>query len=217
MTFITFDRYKIDMAEKACERLLSQFENSTNGIQRFLGAFVEQTQSLNDVELTVLMDRALENAIGVQLDIIGRIVGIDRPLVVGNDILWFQPDSQNEVQHWDSSSTWWVSTAPSGTDFVPVTDSIYKRFIVGKIFKNQVSGATVPELISFIRIVFSVWSSVLPGSEIASVIVHVEDTIDPILIPALTAVRSDSNVQNEYFLPIASGVKLEAVNLVPAP
>lgn len=213
MALITFDRYKIDMAAKTCERLLSQFDNSTKGIQTFLGAMVEQTQDLNDIELTVLMDRALENAVGVQLDIIGRIVGIERPLVDSDDILWFTFDAGNESQYWDAEAGWWISTAPVGL-FTPVSDSIYRRFIVGKIFKNQVSGATVPEMISFIKIVFSVWSSVIPVAEVMAVDIAVENTIDPLYIPILSSKRSDSTVQNEYFLPIPAGVRLNTIILI---
>lgn len=68
--FPTFDQYKIDLSALACKRLLSQFDDSTDGIQNFINAFVEQTQDLNDIELTVLMKRALWKAQGVQLDII---------------------------------------------------------------------------------------------------------------------------------------------------
>lgn len=216
MPHITFDRYKIDMGAKACDRLLSQFDNSTKGIQVFLGALIEQTQDLNNIELSVMMGRSLENAIGVQLDIIGRIVGIDRPVVDSDDVLWFTFDAGNESQYWDAEAGWWVSTAPTGL-FAPVSDSVYRRFIVGKIFKNQVSGATVPEMISFIKIVFNVWSSVTPSVapvEVMSVDISVENTIDPLYIPILSSVRSDSNVQNEYFLPIPAGVKLNSIIIV---
>lgn len=208
---ITFDRYKIDMATKACERLLSQFDNSKTGIQKFLNALVEQTQSLNDIELTVLMDRTLESAHGVQLDIIGRIVGLDRPLVDSDELIWFTWDATTTSQYWDTGP-WFISTAPVG-DFVPVSDSVYRRFIVGKIFKNQVSGGTIPEVIAFIRIVFKVWSSVVL-SGIMQVDILVENTIDPLFVPLLDAIRSDSNVENEYFLPIPAAVEISSVILV---
>lgn len=208
---ITFDRYRIDTAAKACERLLSQFNNSTSGIQKFLNAMIEQTQSLNDIELTVLMDRTLESAHGVQLDIIGRIVGLDRPLVDSDDLLWFTWDATKTSQFWDTGP-WFLSTAPTG-NFVPVSDSVYRRFIVGKIFKNQVSGGTIPEVIAFIRIVFKVWSSVVL-SGIMQVDILVQNTIDPLYIPLLDAIRSDSNVENEYFLPIPAAVEISSVILV---
>lgn len=210
---ITFDRYRIDMATKACERLLSQFNNSKDGILTFLNSMVEQTQSLNDVELTVLMDRTLESAHGVQLDIIGRIVGQERPLVDSDELLWFTWDAPTTSQYWDTGP-WFLSTAPTG-DFVPVSDSVYRRFIVGKIFKNQVSGGTIPEVISFIRIVFKVWSSViLSNINVMEIEIKVENTIDPLYVPLLDAIRSDSNVENEYFLPIPAAVKISSVTLV---
>ncbi len=42
----------------------------------------------------------------------------------------------------------------------------------------------------------------------------VENTIDPLYVPLLNALRSDSNVQNDYFLPIPAGVKIINVTLV---
>ena len=134
---ITFDRYRVDQGAVACERILSQFNDSQKGIQAFLSAFIEQTQSLNDIELTVLMNRALLNAHGVQLDIIGRIIGQERPLVDGDSQTWFTWNAVQTEKYWDKGA-WYVSTAPTGT-FVPVNDTIYRRFIVGKIFKNQVN------------------------------------------------------------------------------
>lgn len=213
---ITFDRYRVNMIEKACVRLLSQFDNSVNGIQKFINALVQQTQSLNDIELTVLMDRCLNHAEGVQLDIIGRIVGINRPSEDGDAILYFQLDA-TEPQYWDAESGWFVTNAPTA-GFALVGDDEYRRFIVGKILKNQVTGGTIPEILLFNQIVFAVDSGIIPViGEVMAIDIVVADTIDPKYIPVMESIRSDVNVENEYFLPIPAGVRLNSVTTVPAP
>ena len=210
---ITFDRYRVNMIEKACVRLLSQFDDSVKGIQKFVNALVQQTQSLNDIELTVLMNRCLNFAAGVQLDIIGRIVGINRPTEDGDNILYFQWDA-TPPQYWDAESGWFVTNAPTA-GFALVGDAEYRRFIVGKILKNQITGGTVPELLLFIRIVFSVESSIIPLiGETMAIDIVVQNTIDPKYIAVMESLRSDANVENEYFLPIPAGVRLNSVTTV---
>jgi hypothetical protein len=213
---LTFDEFAIDMAALACERLPSQFEQSVDGIQPFIKAMTNQSQVLNDAEVSVMIGRTVEQAEGVQLDIIGRIVGQPRPLQDGAPILYFQWDSTSP-QAWDAESPWWVQNAPlTVLDFVP--DIIYRKFIIGKIFRNHIFYCSKPEIMEFIRLTFSVESSIIdtPG-EAFCIDVEVEDTIDPLFVPWLSAFRTDSQVQFEYFLPIAAGVRLNSVTLVPLP
>lgn len=213
MSYIRFDQYKLDLIGLGQERLLSQYKNSV-GIQNFIAAMTQQTQDLNDIEQTVFLGRCLENAVGVQLDIIGRIVGLERPAVAGDEILYFQWDA-SPAQYWDAQSGWWISTAPtSGT--VPVSDAVYRRFIVGKIFKNQVTGGTIPEILVFIKIVFSVDASITPvDGEVMAIDIKVSSNIDPAVVGLLSAIRSDDNVENEYFLPIPAGVRINSVTVLP--
>lgn len=213
MSFITFDQYKVDTIALGQERLLSQYKDSV-GIQNFILSMTEQTQSLNDIEYTVFWGRCLENAVGTQLDIIGRIVGLTRPVVAGDEILYFQWDA-SPAQYWDADSGWWVSTGPVSGN-TPVSDAIYRRFIVGKIFKNQVTGGTIPEILVFIKIVFSVDASITPvDGEMMAIDITVPSSIDPALVGLLNAIRSDDNVENEYFLPIPAGVRINSVIVLP--
>jgi hypothetical protein len=56
------------------ELLLEQFKRKPR-IAAVLGAFLGSVQELDDVAFQVLTERDLDTAIGVQLDVIGRIVG----------------------------------------------------------------------------------------------------------------------------------------------
>lgn len=213
---LTFDEFRVDMGARACERLLTQFDQSADGIQRFIQAMTKQTQVLNDTELTVLVGRTVEQAQDVQLDIIGRIVGQPRPLEAGAPIQYFQWDS-TPPQAWDAEAPWFVTNAPTNL-LSGVNDDVYRKFILGKVFRNHVFYCSKPEIMQFIRLTFSVESSIIdtPG-EAFCIDVEVEDTIDPLFVPFLSAFRTDSLVQFEYFLPIAAGVRLNSVTLVPLP
>ncbi len=213
---LTFDNFVINTNELACQRLLSQFQQSVDGIQQFIKASTNQAQVLNDAEVSVMVGRTVEQAEGVQLDIIGRIVGQPRPLQAGAPLQYFQYDS-TPPQAWDAESPWFVTNAPL-TTVSAVPDVIYRRFIIGKIFRNHIFYCSKPEIMQFIRLTFSVESSIIdtPG-EPFSIDIEVEDTIDPLFIPWLSAFRTDSQVQFEYFLPIAAGVRLNSVTLVPLP
>lgn len=66
-------------SNKALARLAFQFSDSANFIA-FASAFLAETDELYDSNVILLEDRNLDDAEGVQLDGIGQIVGIDRPV-----------------------------------------------------------------------------------------------------------------------------------------
>ena len=49
-----------------------------NNIEKFLGVYAAQLQELETAILEVLVETRLANAVGVQLDVIGKIVGVER-------------------------------------------------------------------------------------------------------------------------------------------
>lgn len=57
--------------------LLSLFRDKRN-VEAILGAWLEQVQQLDDVFYALLVERWLQNAVGAQLDVLGRIVGQPR-------------------------------------------------------------------------------------------------------------------------------------------
>jgi len=63
--------------EQAKSRLTSQYQN-TQGLLRYIEIIATRIQVLEDAMFTLLTDRWLENAEGVQLNLIGQIVGEGR-------------------------------------------------------------------------------------------------------------------------------------------
>lgn len=136
----------------------------------------------------------------------------------GNEILYFEWDGEDQPEtYWDSTAGWWIQTAPV-EDQIFVNDSSYRRFILGKIFKNQVTGGTVPEVIVFIKIVFDIDASLYPvaGEPMAYDLYVPFDTADT-TVAILESKRSDSTVTNDYFIPLPVGVRLNSVIKLDAP
>ena len=66
-----------DHIERAKKQLLTQYKEKL-GIGYLIESFVDQIQQLENVFVTLSVERAVDVAVGVQLDRIGVIVGIER-------------------------------------------------------------------------------------------------------------------------------------------
>lgn len=75
------DIIKIDHIEQAKEQIITQYKNSPN-LNAYIASFAKQFNELEDVGLSLLLERDINSAIGEQLNVIGRIVGLNRN--VGN-------------------------------------------------------------------------------------------------------------------------------------
>lgn len=138
--------------DKGIGRLAYQFTNSPN-LKAFLEAFLQQFQDLDVSRLQLLNERYLETAIGVQLDGIGEIVGIDRPRAPSDleDAFGFLNDPTSlgftDFYDLDLGGRWASFYEVRGF----VDDDIYRQLIRAKIIKNQ-TAMTVDDtlrLISF--------------------------------------------------------------------
>jgi len=71
---------KIDNYDELARlRMLQQFkQNCAPELDKLLQIFIAEDQEIEDVLFQLLLERTVNNSAGVQLDIIGSIVGIDR-------------------------------------------------------------------------------------------------------------------------------------------
>jgi hypothetical protein len=76
--------YISDHVERAAATTLGQFHASPK-LQALLAATVTEVQRLEDLKFSILLDRLLDAAEGVNLDIIGKIVGFARLDVSDDD------------------------------------------------------------------------------------------------------------------------------------
>lgn len=69
--------YIANHVERGLERILEQFKNKEK-IKGLISAFIKPLQGAEDTLKDMVTNRSLENAEGVQLDLIGEIVGLER-------------------------------------------------------------------------------------------------------------------------------------------
>lgn len=144
------------------ERLRSlvtfQFENSPvfDKYLQLMGVGIEE---LKEVYRDLLELRSIDTAIGVQLDIIGKIVGQDRTLVDVNLLEFFgfegefQAGSFGDVYD-PSVGAILYSMGEKTTGNIELNDDMYRLFIRARIAKN-ITRATPEDVMHFSNFIFN--------------------------------------------------------------
>lgn len=149
----------IDHEELAISRLATQFKESANLIE-YIKVLLIEANPLEEALQQLLTDRWVDSAEGVQLDILGEIVGQPRLLV--NSILLsyfgFDPDP-------GASSFGDVNDPSVGGRFRDgdelttgnrlLIDSEYRLYIKTRIIKNSIV-PTLPQYLEFFKLLFEV-------------------------------------------------------------
>lgn len=152
----------IDHKEIYKNRLLQQYKTSVNLIG-LIDALIEGQGDLELVLDQLLTERAIETAVGTQLDIIGEIVGQPRVIldVSGLEFFGYQTDGGPPpplVDGYGSLSDTTVGARYRSLDeqtgsFRTLGDTEYRYFIKGKIFKN-VGSIDTENLLDAFRFIF---------------------------------------------------------------
>ncbi len=141
--------------EKGLSRLAYQFFDSEK-FRGFLTAFLTEFEELEVSNLQLLNDRYLDTAVGVQLDGIGEIVGLDRPSVTLDQagLFGFDGDSTalgfGDVNDLSIGGNFW--DGKSG--IAPIGDNLYCLLLRAKIIQNQ-TAMTVNDTLRLISFMFS--------------------------------------------------------------
>lgn len=127
-----------DAIIKGLNRLAYQFSNSEK-FKGFITSFLQQFEDLRISELQLLNERYLDTAVGIQLDGIGEIVGIDRPTATIDIIGAFGFLTDDTARGFTD-----LNDLELGGNFVGldsskelVGDDLYRIVIRAKIIKNQ--------------------------------------------------------------------------------
>lgn len=213
-----FNQYVIDLLELACQRLLGKYNQSTSALQPMIEALATQTQDWNDITQTVFDGRDLDTAVGIQLDLLGKIIGQERPTVDGDDIPYFTWDTETISEEWDGSAGWFATNAPTA-GLTPVSDGVYRQFLKGKVFKNHVSGGSIPEMMEFIKLTLDVDATIrYSDTEPLAYYVIVPSEVSDVYIKFLLGKTDNSFVENSYNIPTPMATRLIGVmpNLGPS-
>lgn len=149
---------KINHEELAISRLATQFKESTNLIN-YIKALLIEADPLEQVFCDLLEKRWIDTAAGVQLDILGSIVGQSREFIDAVIFDYFGFANNPQAQSFGT-----VSNASVGgrfklayeitTGIRQLTDYEYRLFIRARIARNRTS-STPEDIIAQIKYVFN--------------------------------------------------------------
>ncbi len=202
----------IDMSERAQSRLFYQFQNSCV-LRQLVVALARMEQELYDAIVEVLRGFQLANALGVNLDVLGRIVGQERIVLNAADKIWFGFDGpSSNIGGYDNSPNWVTGASLFGN--VIASDSEYRQLILGKVFKNHVKVGSVPELIQFSFFLTGRFVSFRSDgdAEIALVVPFEMSQND---VTTLTTVFNDLTADQRYLIPMPVTGRISQVITLP--
>jgi len=196
---------KIDHAQLAISRLVTQFSESSNLIG-YIRSIISESDVIESELCDVLSLRTLDTATNAQLDVIGIIVGQSRTLVdagafsffgfAGNPVSRSFGDINNPVV-----GGRFRSVGEQTTGLTRLNDDDYRSFILARIIRN-ISNATPEDIIAQIRFVFGdVLVTLTEGNE-ASYEVSLDITLNA---------NQQILIRNNLFLKPA-GVQFTLVN-----
>lgn len=148
---------KIDHKELAISRLATQFRESTNLIS-YIRALLVEADNLEQVFCDLLEKRWIDTAEGVQLDILGSIVGQTREFIDAEIFDYFGFFDNSQAQSFGTVGDPSVGGRFRSVDEVTtgirqLSDDEYRLFIRARIARNSTS-STPEDIIAQIRYIF---------------------------------------------------------------
>lgn len=141
----------INHKELAISRLLTQYRESINLIN-YIETLLTEADKLEDVFHTLLNDRYIDTAYGIQLDILGEIVGQSRN--IKNAFIHQYFGFQDGGQHVGGFGyKFYVSGDPFYSNLT-LGDDEYRFLIHARAMRNRFDG-TIEGMIEFIKFAFS--------------------------------------------------------------
>lgn len=125
----------------ARSRVTEQFKNKTV-YDKYLQLLLSGKVELQDVIQDTMQLRSIDTAVGVQLDVIGDIVGRPRGLVTSDIFYYFGFDGAAQAETFSSTTDptvggqWYSLNAPIGISRPP-SDEEYRLILKAKIIKNR--------------------------------------------------------------------------------
>jgi len=149
----------IDHIKLAESRLATQYKESVNLIA-YIKKLLYESDTLEQVFADIISKRYLENAIGVQQDIVGALVGQPRILIDASMLSYFGFEGDANSQSFGDINNNTIgggfrSVDESTTGNRSLTDNEYRLYIKARIIKNSIS-PTSQSLSDFIRFLFDV-------------------------------------------------------------
>lgn len=195
----------IEHKDLAISRLATQYRESPNLIAYIRALFVE-ADNLEEVFQSLLTERWIDTAVGVNLDILGAIVGQPRVLVDATILSYFgfSPDP--------GASSYGTVTDPSiGGRFRAIdesttgnrrlTDDEYRFFIRARIVKNSIT-PTIQSLVDFFKLLF----------DAPEILISEGNTFYQVAIGKLLTANEKAFITSTDIIPKVAGVGVGYIN-----
>lgn len=199
-----------DYLSEARSRVTEQFKDKVI-FDKFVQLLISQSIDVQLVLNDLMQNRSLDTARGVQLDIIGEIVGQPRTLLDTSLLKYFAFDGYLDAQSFGdlnnaATGGQYYSLGAQLTGNTLLNDDQYRLFIKAKILKNR-TNATPNDFLDFVGFVF--------GTKLNNVIVE-GDAEFTILVgkelnsfeKALLTYESNVDGYSVPFIPKPTGVKV---------
>lgn len=154
----------LDHLQIARDRITQQFKDKEI-VDKLLQLLIDDQQELEELFKALLQQRSIDEAVGVQLDIIGEIVGQPRELISVDlyDLFGFEgapkAGSFGDTTNPSLGAIWYNFGDPLGGN-VLLDDTTYRLFIKAKILKNT-TRSTPEEFIQFVNFLFGTQTTAL--------------------------------------------------------
>lgn len=147
----------VDHIQEAKDRVITQYRESVT-LSDYLEAVLIEANELEQVYCDLILKRFIDTAEGINLDIIGQLVGQPRILIDAAFLEFFgfegQPNAGTFGTHTNPAiGAPWRSHTQSETGNVQLNDSAYRLFIRARIIKNN-TRATHEEIIEMVLFIF---------------------------------------------------------------
>lgn len=199
---VDFSSLEQDIVARGRSRFLFQF--MTSGLlNELLDCISEECDELYQAELQTQIQRTLSKAQGVNLDVLGDLVGAEKILYDYAVLTWMTPDAVNlQVDQVPV----WTTNAPLTGNLEP-NDEVWKQMILAKIFKNHMSFASLPEIRFFIKAMTGLKISLIKTG-VEEVCLAAPANTDRAALRFLTASVKNVTLDFAYVLPVPPDVKL---------
>jgi hypothetical protein len=159
------------------------------------GIFVDTMTFSKNLYANYLID----SAVGVQLDVLGTIIGLDRTIKVPLDGLFFTWDSDDSALGWDEGS--WASQSDINGSMTELADDAYRQMLKFKIIQNSWDG-TVNSL-------YSAWNTVFSVDGLTLQVVDNQDMTMELIVTGKAVPAVVKYILQDNYLPLKpSGVSI---------
>jgi hypothetical protein len=203
-----------DRVEEAIGLLIQQYKAKPN-IASLIGALTSPMNEIEGVSNDLLLKRLLDTAEGAQLDVIGKIVVLDRPFIDTAIDDTFQLSSVFDMDSAfdpiiDNFKGLSSLTRPDlggrllqfETGSLSLADDeLYRRYLKAKIIRNNTDG-TIPTLIRYFNFVFD--ATVTISNHVGFIVVTINK-----------AVSFRETELATTAVPVAAGVRVDAIYFAP--